>query len=204
MNHLEEVLGQCKYPKWAIRKIFKEQHRKEKKYTPRRTTNKPINRSHIVIPYVPGICESIKNIGKKHGVAVYSKGGRTLKNILVSPKDKDEMVNKNSVIYSYCCGEIDCDEEYIGENGRTFGERFKEHLKNPSPICAHQNTSGHITSINNFKIIGREENNLARTIREAMFIRVNNPTLNRNTGKYNLPHIWDRILFTIPEQKMKK
>ena len=73
-----------------------------------------------------GMCESIKNIGKKHGVAVYFKWGRTLKNILVSPKDKDEMVNKNSVIYSYCCGETDCDEEYIGESGRTFGDRFKE------------------------------------------------------------------------------
>ena len=204
LNHLEEVLGQCKYPKWAIRKIFKQQHRKEKKHTPRRTTNKPINRSHIVIQYVPGICESIKNIGKKHGVAVYFKRGRTLKNILVSPKDKDEMVEKNSVIYSYCCGEIDCDEEYIGESGRTFGERFEEHLNNPSPIFTHQNTSSHITSIDNFKIIGREENNLARTIQEAMFIRVNNSTLNRNIGKYNLPHIWDKILFTIPELKMKK
>ena len=155
LNHLEEVLGHCKYPRWAIRKVFKEQHRKEKKLTPRRTTNKPINRSHIVIPYVPGICESIKNIGKKHGVAIYFKGGRTLKNILVLPKDKDEMVNKNSVIYSYCHGEIDCNEEYIGESGRTFGERFKEHLKNPSPIFTHKNTSGHMTSINNFKIIGR-------------------------------------------------
>ena len=155
LNHLEEVLGHCKYPRWAIRKVFKEQHRKEKKLTPRRTTNKPINRSHIVIPYVPGICESIKNIGKKHGVAIYFKGGRTRKNILVLPKDKDEMVNKNSVIYSYCRGEIDCNEEYIGESGRTFGERFKEHLKNPSPIFTHKNTSGHMTSINNFKIIGR-------------------------------------------------
>ena len=141
-------------------------------------------RSHIVIPYVPGICESIKNIGKKHGVAVYFKGSRTLKNILVSPKDKDEMTNKNSIIYSYCCGEIDCDEEYIGESGRTFGERFREHLKTPSPIFNHQNTSDNRTSIDNFKIIGREENNVARTIQEVMFIRVNNPTLNKNIGKY--------------------
>ena len=73
-----------------------------------------------------------------------------------------------------------------------------------TPTFTHQNTSGHTTSIDNFKIIGREENNLARTIQEAMFIRVNNPTLNRNIGKYNLPHIWDRILFTIPELKMNK
>ena len=204
LNHLEEVLGHCKYPKWAIRKVFKQQHRKENQPTPRRTTNRPITRSHIVIPYVPGICESVKNIGKKHGVAVYFKGGRTLKNTLVSPKDKHEMVNKNSVIYRYCCGEIDCDDEYIGESGRTLGERYKEHLKNPSPIFTHQNTSGHMTSINNFKIIGREENSLSKTIQEAMFIRVNNPTPNKNIGKYNLPHIWDRILFTIPELKMKK
>ena len=150
------------------------------------------------------MCESIKNIGKKHGVAVYFNRGRTLKNTLVSPRDKDEMVNKNSVIYRYCCGEIDCDDEYIAESGRTFGERYKEHLKNPSPIFTHQNTCGHMTSISNFKIIGTEENSLARTIQEAMFIRVNNLTLNKNIGKYNLPHIWDRILFTIPELKMKK
>ena len=194
LNHLEEVLGHCKYPKWAIRKVFKKQHRKERKQTPRRTTKQSTNISHIVIPYVPGICESIKNIGKKHGVAVYFKGGQTLKTILVSPKDKDEMVKKDSIIYSCCCGEIDCDEEYIRESGRTFGERFKEHLKNSSPIFAHQKTSGHTTSLNNFKIIGREENNVTRTIQEAMFIRVNNPTLNRNIGKYNLSHIWDRIL----------
>ena len=154
--------------------------------------------------YLPGMCESIKNIGKKYGVAVYFKGNRTLKNILVSPKDKDEMANKSSIIYSYCCGEIGCDEEYVGESGRTFGERFKEHLKTPSPIYHHQNISGHTTSMDNFKILGREENNMARNIQEAMFIRVNNPTLNKNIGKYNLPHIWDRILFTIPELKLNK
>ena len=59
---------------------------------------------HIVIPYAQGICDSIKNICEKHGVAVHFKGGQTLKNILVSPKDKDAMAKMNSVIYSYNCG----------------------------------------------------------------------------------------------------
>ena len=27
------------------------------------------------------------------------------------------------------CNRLDCDEEYIGESTRTFGEMFKEHLK---------------------------------------------------------------------------
>ena len=72
-----------------------------------------------------------------------------------------------------------------------FGERFKEYLKAPSPIYEHQNSSGHKTAIENFQIIGWEGNSIARTIKEAMYIRVNNPTLKRNIGKYNLPHIWD-------------
>ena len=64
LKHLEEALGHCKYPNWAIKKIFKQhQLRKEKKHQPR-ITSKPTKRSHIVIPYTPGICESIKNIGK--------------------------------------------------------------------------------------------------------------------------------------------
>ena len=129
-----------------------------------------------MIPYAQDICESIKHICGKHGLAVHFKGGQPLKNILVSPKDKDIMANR------YSCGRIDCDEEYIGESGRTFGERLKEHLKAPSPIFGHQNSSGHETSMENFKIIGREENILSRTIKEAMYIRVNNPTLNRNIG----------------------
>ena len=65
------------------------------------------------------IGESVKNICKKHGVDVHFKGGQTLKNILVSPKDKD-ITSKSSVIYSYTCGEIDCDEEYIGESGKNI------------------------------------------------------------------------------------
>ena len=200
LKHLEQVLGQCKYPKWAIKRIFKKQQNKKKKQTP--STKHPA-KCHIVIPYTQGIYESLKNICKKHGVDVHFKGGQTLNNILVSPKDKDKMTNKNSVIYSYTCGMIDCDEKYIGESGQTFGERYKEHLKAPSPIFTHQSNSGHEATMDKFKIIGRVDNSLARTIKESMYIRVNNPTLNRNIGKYNLPHIWDKILFTIPELQMK-
>ena len=71
-------------------------------------------------------------------------------------------------------------------------------------MFGHKDSSGHKMSMKNFQIIGREENSMARTIKEAMYIRVNNPTLNRNIGKYNLPHIWDTDLFTIPELKIKK
>ena len=43
---------------------------------------------------------------------------------------------------------------------------------------------------------------VARTIKEAMLIRVNNPSFNRNIWKYQLPHIWD-VLLNIPDLHLK-
>ena len=65
---------------------------------------------------------------------LHFKGGRTITNLLVSPKDKDPMVNQSGAIYWYQCGDLGCDDEYIGETSRTFGERYKEHLKAPLPF----------------------------------------------------------------------
>ena len=53
------------------------------------------------------------------------------------------------------------------------------------------------------QIVGREDQNLTRAIKEALFIRVNDPSLNRNIGKYHLPHIWDEVLHTTSELKLK-
>ena len=82
-------------------------------------------------------------------------------------------------------------------------ERFKEHMKAPSPICDHYNTTGHDISIDNFSIVGREDQNFARSIKEAIFIRVNDLSLNRNMGKYQLPHILDEVLVNSLKLKLK-
>ena len=65
----------------------------------------------------------------------------------------------------------------------------------PSPIHVHIKHTGHNASSDNFNIIKREDRDLARTIKEAIYIRVNNPSLNRNFGKYHLNHLWERVLF---------
>ena len=139
--------------------------------------------------YTQGLCESIKRICGRYGIETHFKVGGTIKTLLVSPKDKDPMVNQSGAIYWYQCGDPHCDDEYIGETSRTFGERYKEHLKAPSAIHDHSSQTGHPTSHNNFHIIGREGHNLARNIKESIYIRVNIPTLNNNLGKFNLPHI---------------
>ena len=121
----------------------------------------------------------------------------------MAPKDQDPIKNRSGVIYRFKCNRVECDDVYIGESSRTFGERFKEHLKAPSPIFDQFYTTGHQVSLENFSIVGREEQNLIRAIKEALYIRVNNPSLNRNIGKYHLPHIWDEVLFNTSELKLK-
>ena len=120
----------------------------------------------------------------------------------MKPKDWDPKDSKSRIIYSYQCQHLDCDEEYIGETSRSLGERRKEHLKQPSPIDSHSQTTGHSIENNSFNIIGREDWGQARTIKESMYIRVNNPTLNQNIGKYSLNHIWDGDLFETPGLKL--
>ena len=104
------------------------------------------------------------------------------------------MVNQSGAIYWYQCGDLACDEGYIGETSRTLGKRYKDQMKAPSAIHQHSSQTGHPTNHNNFQIIGREGHNLARNIKESIYIRVINPTLNNNIGKFNLSHIWDRAL----------
>ena len=53
-----------------------------------------------------------------------------------------------------------------------------------------------------FLIVGREDQNLMRTIKEELYIGVNNSSLNRNIGKYHLPHIWDEVLHNTSELKI--
>ena len=159
-------------------------------------TNEVKTKNHIVIPYTQGLCESIKKICGRYGIQTHVKGSNTIRNLLVSPKDKDPMVRKSQAIYWFQCGDLSCDDEYIGETSRTFGERYKEHLKDPSPIHQHSNHTGHPTSHNNFQIIGREGHSLPRIIKEFIFIRVNNPTLNRNIGILIYPTYGKRSYLT--------
>ena len=112
---------------------------------------------HIVVPYHQGLSESFKRTCKKYGIEVHLKGGHTIKDLLMAPKDKVPIPKNSGAIYRYKCKRVDCEEEYIGESARNFEERFKEHLKAPSPIHDHLDTSGHSVTIENFSILGRED-----------------------------------------------
>ena len=93
-NHLRKALTKCKYPKWALDKVEKRLNRSTRQVSDGGTTgvqpatNEVKNKGHIVIPYTQGLCESIKMIFGRYGIQTHFKGGRTIKNLLVSPRTK--------------------------------------------------------------------------------------------------------------------
>ena len=103
-DYLRKVLSHCKYPKWAIDRV---ERRLSKPTTEGRNdadtqdttgarpiTNEVKNKGHIVIPYTQGLYKIIQMICSKYGIQTHFKGNSTIKNLLVSPKDKDPMENK--------------------------------------------------------------------------------------------------------------
>ena len=49
------------------------------------------NKGHIVIPYTQDLGESIKRICRKYDIQTHFTGNRTIKEILIKPKDKDPL-----------------------------------------------------------------------------------------------------------------
>ena len=165
-THLRNALTQCKYPKWALDKVERRLNKPSSEASDgannqgttgaQPATKEVKTKGHNVIPYTQGLCESIKKICGRYGIQTHFKGSNTIRNLLVSPRDKDPMASKSGAIYWFQCGDLSCDDKYIGETTRIFGDRYKEYLKDPSPIHQHSNHRGHLTSHNNFQIIGRE------------------------------------------------
>ena len=121
LKHLEEVLRQCKHTRWSINKILqKQQHQQENTTKKRHNPSSTKKKCHTGVPYTQGISETFKNICHRYGIQVHFKGGTTLKNLLVSPKDNDNITKKRSMIYWFRCDRIDCEDEYIWESSRMF------------------------------------------------------------------------------------
>ena len=122
-DHLNRALKRCKYPEWALTRANINQKKKTStNQGTTKNTNKTgnNNKPYIVVPYIQGMGENCRIICRKHGVEMYCKGGNTIKDLLLHPKERDTILQKSGVMYRFRCGRVDCNEEYIGESGRTF------------------------------------------------------------------------------------
>ena len=156
-----------------------------------------------MVPCIQETGGKFRKVCQAKGIQVHFKGTNTLRTLLFTPKDKDHKLHKSGVIYHFKCPHINCPDGYIGESGRALGEMIKEHLKALSPIHQHSISMSHPLSPECFNIIQRETQGSSRNIKEAIFIHVNDPSLNRNPGKYQFPWVWDNILQDTPVLQLK-
>ncbi len=191
-KHLSEVLRVNDFPPWAIKRGQSSVVTQPVQITPNNPQRKEF-KGYTVVPYVQGLSEPYKRILESVGVRVYFKGAQTLRGQLVKPKDKDPTIKMQDVVYFISCGS--CDLSYIGETGRSVEERFAGHIRGQSAVHSHLNESQHTSpDLHDVQVLCKESNEIKRKIKEALYIKVNDPELNRNIGKYTIPDLYDKIL----------
>ena len=136
LTHIKTALHHCQFPSWALNQWeYKLNHPQQApaSNTSNNTNNSNNHKTTIVVPYIPKTAEKFKRLCKSRGIQVHFKSTNTLRTALGNPKDKDPQANQTGVIYQYQCPHINCSSSYIGESGRSLGERVKEHFKAPPP-----------------------------------------------------------------------
>jgi len=149
---------------------------------------------------------------KSHGIATANCPYRTLRNILVHPKDKIIDEEKTELIYRISCK--NCPSSYIGETGRKLGLRMKEHRKEvdsfttgllhtrasraressityKSAITDHAVEENHVIDWDRAEVVAREAQRQTRWIKEALWIRKTPTCMNRDAARIlpTQPHL---------------
>ena len=146
----------------------------------------------MAVPYIKGVAEKTQRIFKSAGVRSYLCPAQKIKQILSRPKDPIPPQDACGVVYH-----IKCDGSEATE--RSLRSRFLEHRRPSSihsEVSSHINRDkpSHLVSLANAKILDREDDWFARGVREAIHIRAHHPSLNKDGGRYQLPHIWDSLI----------
>ena len=109
------------------------------------------------------------------------------------PKDKIPTQLHQDVVYQWNYSNEKCNSSYIGESSRYLERGVKEHsTSSTSSISQHCTVLKNLkASIFKFKVIDQDRKQVSR---EAIHMRRNNPALNQNIGKLNIPKIFNQIL----------
>jgi hypothetical protein len=190
------------YPAWILDRIIKTAVsnfvKPCLKYGPRK------DRLYIGMPFLgkstDGLRKSIKEICKQFiphkDVIVYFKSGRRVANFF-RLKDVTPFEMRSHVVYEYTCAE--CQSSYIGQTTRHIRHRIAEH-RGVSHLTGkimksqvHSSVRDHCLqcdraecSSRNFKILATGSTDLELLVKERLLINLRKPTLNGNSGAFEL------------------
>jgi len=196
IDHLKKVLSINGYPNWLIKK---EQQKVTQAQTTQESTDNSNTEKHnrlAVVPYIKNLSERIRAILKEYNIATAFRPETTLRKILVHPKDKTSKLDKTGVVYKIKCQK--CPQDYIGETLRKTKLRIQQHRRpsevEKSPMAHHIIYNKHKLDIEQVQILDQEPDWHKRGIKEAIYIRQQHPSLNRDEGRHKLSRAWDTAL----------
>ena len=135
------------------------------------------------------------------------KPTNTLRGKLVHVKDKQPRDKQSNLVYGIKCDAANCSETYIGETCQALKARANQHRKpcsneaQNSAVYIHLKDTGHAFKTEDVVILDREERYRERGIKEAIWERVENPSLNKKGGlRFQLSNAWDQALRDVPSR----
>ncbi|XP_061725625.1 uncharacterized protein LOC133531428 [Cydia pomonella] len=143
-------------------------------------SSEPIKKYKASITYVGKLSDAIYKILKSNDIPVAFRTNNTLHSKLCNGKDKLEK-GKKSGVYKLTCD--NCNKVYVGQTGRNFTTRYKEHVASyrhnhpeKSNFAKHLIDSGHALPENHsFDILHVCEKGLRLSVLEQLeIIRYNN------------------------------
>ncbi|KAI8496553.1 hypothetical protein Bbelb_258520 [Branchiostoma belcheri] len=195
-EHITQALLNCGYPKWAVSKATAPKRSTTDRNRQSNSSTRQ-NRGLVVLPYVKNTSEALRRIFGTHGVKTCFKPTRTLRQLLVAPKDRTPKEQKCGVIYHIRCAGQNirgpCPETYIGETERSLKTRFLEHRRpssNTSEVSQHIHieSPGHTVTLDKVRILDTEQDYFVRGVKEAVYIRLLITLRNHRIILYKL---WD-------------
>ena len=195
-KHLEAALKKCGYPNWAFTKTATRARKDTAGTTEKK--DKDTRLKGIVIPYFAGVSEKLRRIFNKQQIPVFFKPGQTLRQRLVHPKDPVPHNQKNNLVYAISCSE-GCSDQYIGETKQPLHKRMAQHRRAntsgmDSAVFLHLKKEGHSFQDENVRILDREERWFERGVKEAIYVKVARPSLNRGGGlRFQLPSTYNAV-----------
>ncbi|XP_066296168.1 uncharacterized protein [Branchiostoma lanceolatum] len=199
-RHLENALNKCGYKRWTFHKALKPAD-ESKKPSNEKNMQKRKTTANATIPYIQGVSEKLRRILQDFNIATSFKPYSTLRQKLVHPKDRVRRHIKSDVIYRLKCEHPQCRDTYIGETSQPLKTRYNQHCratarKYSSAIYHHmKHHRGHSFRLETTDVLDREPRWYERGIREAIYERIYNPTLDRKGGlRVELSGTWDSTL----------
>ena len=121
-----------------------------------------------VLPFINGVTQPLTRILRRHDIQVVNKPLKTLQQEFPSPKFRPPIEHQPNVVYKIPCA--DCGWCYVGETGRCFETRKKEHVRNVKTyangfnMAKHAWSFDHRTDFDNSSVIDKGSFRIRKTL----------------------------------------